>query len=336
MNRIPSDNNRLRIFTWHIHGSYLFYLSQGDYDIYIPVTPSGGEGYYGRGQTFPFGPNVIEVPVPLVKEMDFDCILFQSVRNFSLDQYEILSEAQRRLPRIYVEHNTPDVHPTNTRHPMNDPDVCLVHVTHFNKLMYHNEVPMVRVIDHGITATDHDYTGELERGLVIVNHLHERGRKLGGDLYDIVSKQLPVDLVGMGTQPYGGLGEVLHPQLPAFRARYRFIFNPIRYTSLGLAVLEAMHQGIPVVALATTEYVTVIKDGISGFIHTNIDYLISKMKLLLQNPSLARELGQNGKVTAEERFNIQRFVNDWQECFLQTIHIHKSKHTYETQNSIYQ
>lgn len=335
MNRISSDKIRLRIFTWHIHGSYLYYLAQGDYDIYIPVTASGGEGYYGRGQTFPFGPNVIEVPAEMVREMDFDCILFQSVRNFTSDQYDILSEAQQQLPRIYVEHNTPDVHPTDTLHPMNDPDVCLVHVTHFNKLMYHNQVPMVKVIDHGITTSATAYNGELERGLVIVNHLHERGRKLGGDIYDAVKSQLPVDLIGMGTKPYGGLGEVLHPQLPAFRARYRFIFNPIRYTSLGLAVLEAMLQGIPVVALATTEYVTVIKDGISGFIHTDVECLIAKMKLLLADQPLAAQLGQNGKATVEERFNIQRFVTDWRECFLQTIQIHKSKYSYEVQDSIY-
>ncbi len=31
-----SQNRPLKVFTWHIHGSYLFYLSQGDYELYIP------------------------------------------------------------------------------------------------------------------------------------------------------------------------------------------------------------------------------------------------------------------------------------------------------------
>lgn len=329
------SENRLKIFTWHIHGSYLFYLSQGDYDIYIPVSNLRDEGYYGRGNTFPFGGNVIEVPVSMVREMDFDCILFQSTKNFLVDQYDILSETQRKLPRVYVEHNTPDIHPTDTVHPMNDPEVCLVHVTHFNRLMYKNTVPLVTVIDHGITASEKPYTGELERGLVIVNHLHQRGRKLGGDIYDAVKQQLPVDLAGMGTEEFGGLGEVLHPQLPAFRAKYRFVFNPIRYTSLGLAVLETMLQGVPVVAMATTEYVTVIRDGESGFIHTDIDYLIQKMKLLLEQPALAFDLGERGKAVVQERFNIQRFTSDWKACFRKMIAIHNKKHTYENENSIY-
>ena len=36
-------------------------------------------------------------------------------------------------------------------------------------------------------------------------------------------------------------------------ARRRVYLHPIRWTSLGLSLLEAMHLGMPVVALATTE-----------------------------------------------------------------------------------
>src|SRR4051812_32150378 len=99
--------SRLKIFTWHIHGSYLYYLSQGDYDIYIPVNNKKNEGYYGRGETFPFGENVIEIPADAVRRMEFDCILFQTNRNYLHDQFEILSEQQRRLPKIYLEHDPP-------------------------------------------------------------------------------------------------------------------------------------------------------------------------------------------------------------------------------------
>lgn len=52
-----------------------------------------------KGTTFPFGNNVIEVAAQDVKNLDFDCIS------------------------------------TNTRHTVNDPDMLLVHATHFNRLI---------------------------------------------------------------------------------------------------------------------------------------------------------------------------------------------------------
>lgn len=310
---------RLKIFTWHIHGSYLYYLSQGNYDLYIPVNDQKSEGYYGRGKTFPFGDNVIEIDAAEVKNSAFDCILFQTNKNYLIDQYEILSAVQQKLPRIYLEHDPPAKHPTDSRHVIDDPEILVVHVTHYNKLMWHNATGNVKVIDHGITPVKAEYSGELEKGIVVINHMHQRGRKLGADIFEKVCKEIPVDLAGMGTEEYGGIGEILHPRLPAFISKYRFFFNPIRYTSLGLAVLESMMLGIPFVGLATTEYVTVVQNNVSGYIHTDIDYLIEKMKKLLINKPLAAKLGEQGKKTVQERFNIHRFAKEWKETFEQVV-----------------
>jgi len=331
-NLFTQQAERLKIFTWHIHGSYLYYLSQGNYDIYIPVNEEKNEGYYGRGSTFPFGKNVIEVDAAEVRNMQFDCILFQTNKNYLVDQYDILNEDQQRLPRIYLEHDPPSKHPTDTKHIVNDPEILVVHVTHFNKLMWNNETHNVKVIDHGITKSNVIYKGELNKGIVVVNHLHQRGRKLGADIFEKVRQHIPLDLIGMGTTEYGGLGEVLHPQLPQFISRYRFLFNPIRYTSLGLAVLESMMIGLPFVGLATTEYVTVVDNETSGFIHTDIDYLIEKMQMLLMDKALAQQLGEQGKLKAEKRFNIQRFVKEWKETFEEVIN---STCNYEKENRIY-
>ncbi|WP_221393233.1 glycosyltransferase family 4 protein [Dyadobacter sp. NIV53] len=329
-----NEKTRLKIFTWHVHGSYLFYLSQGEYDIYIPVNHEKSEGYYGRGQTFPFGKNVIEVPAEEVRNMTFDCILFQSEKNFLTDQHEILADWQKGLPRVYVEHNTPETHPTNSIHILTDPAVVLVHVTHFNKLMWENRnIPYIRVIEHGVTEPRVSYQGHIPKGIVVINHIQQRGRITGWDIFEEVRKHVPLDLVGMGTHESGGLGEVLNPVLPEFISQYRFFFNPIRYTSFGLAVCEAMMAGMPVVALATTEYVTVIKNGHSGFIDTNIENLINSMKYLINNPLKAKEMGENAQYIAKEKFNIQRFTSDWKHTFQEAIHL--TIHNHEEKNSIY-
>jgi len=313
----------MKIFTWHIHGSYLFYLSQGNYTIYIPTKPEKTEGYYGRGETFPFGDNVIEIPAEEVKNQEFDCILYQTNQNYLVDQYEILSPAQRELPKVYIEHDPPRQHPTDTKHILDTPDVTLVHVTHFNRLMWDSNNTPTRVIEHGVTTSSVEYSGEIPKGIVVINNLPSRGRLLGLDVFLEAREQVPLDLVGMGTGNLG-LGEVLHPQLPEFQSRYRFFFNPIRYTSLGLAVCEAMMMGIPVVGLATTELSAVIDNGYSGFIHTDINYLIEKMNLLISDPELAREIGQQGRQVALSRFNIQRFTNDWENLFAEVTAKHNT------------
>lgn len=306
-----SPPRRLKIFTWHIHGSYLYYLSQGAYDLYIPVTRTGGEGYYGRGSTFPFGPNVIEIPAEDVKEQTFDCILYQTKKNYLQDQYDILSEEQQAGARIFLQHDPPWEHPTNSRHVVNDAGIVLVHVTHFNSLMWDNGQSAVHVIEHGIKAREIPWKGDLERGLVMVNNFADRGRMLGLDIFQKMREKIPLDLIGMDSVRLGGLGEVLHPQLPEFLSHYRFFFNPIRYTSLGLSVLEAMHLGLPVVGLATTEMVTTLQDGVTGFIHTDVVYLEKKMRDLLGSAETARVIGQAGKLCATQRFGIERFITDW-------------------------
>lgn len=97
----------MRILTWHIHGSYLYYLTQAPHEFYLPTKPNKPEGYGGKLEGFPWGDNVHEVPAAQIEEQAFDCILFQSKRNYLQDQYEILSESQRRLPRLYLEHDPP-------------------------------------------------------------------------------------------------------------------------------------------------------------------------------------------------------------------------------------
>jgi len=305
---------RLRIFTWHVHGSYLYNLTQMPHDFFVPVKPGRPQGYGGRCGTLPWPANLVETPADKVSDLEFDCILFQSRQNYLEDQYEILSPAQRRLPKVFLEHDPPRVHPTDTRHVVDDPEVLLVHVTPFNELMWDSRRTPTRVIDHGVIApTGVRYSGELERGLVVVNGLARRGRRCGADLFERARKEVPLDLVGMDSTNLGGLGEIRHEQLSAFAARYRFFFNPIRYTSMGLAVCEAMMLGMPVVGLATTEMAMAVENGVSGYVDTSLERLVGRMRHLLADPAEARRLGEGARRRALQRFHIDRFIGDWDE-----------------------
>ncbi|MGF1515268.1 MAG: glycosyltransferase [Elainellaceae cyanobacterium] len=309
----------LHILTWHIHGSYLYYLTQSPHQFYLPVKPGKPEGYGGRLPNFPWGDNVQDVPADQAQHMDFDCVLFQSAKNYREDQHEILSEAQRQLPRLFLEHDPPREHPTDTRHVVDDPEVTVVHVTHFNNLMWDSGRSPTRVIEHAVTdpydGSELGYTGELAKGIVVANGLRTRGRRLGRDVFEQVRQQVPLDLVGMDAASLGGSGEIPHAQLPDCLSRYRFYFHPVRYTSLGLSVCEAMMAGLPVVGLATTELVTVVENGVSGYVDTSVEQLVVRMKDLLDDAGLARRLGQGARCQALKRFGLKRFADDWTAAF---------------------
>jgi glycosyltransferase involved in cell wall biosynthesis len=250
--------------------------------------------------------------------MPFDVIVFQSRAAWDDEQHRLLSPAQQRLPRIYIEHDPPQEHPTNTRHWVQDTQVLLVHVTPFNALMWDNGSTPVRVIEHGVKPlAAARWHGSTESGLVVVNNLDRRGRRLGLDIYQAAARALPLSLVGMGSERCGGEGEVANDALPARMAAHRFFFNPIRYTSLGLAVIEALMVGAPVVGLATTELASVIRDGENGLVDTRPQVLVDGMRRLLADRALAAHLGDAGRRMALERYGIERFVGDWMSALRQ-------------------
>lgn len=306
----------LNILIWHIHGSYLNALARIEHNWYLPVRPGRPEGYGGRGHTFDLPEYMREVPIEQVRDLPLDLIIFQTPRNYFEDQHEILSEEQRRLPKIYLEHNTPKPHACDTRHPIDDPNVLVVHVTHYNRLMWDNGRTPTRVIEHSVGIDPAiRYNGQLARGITVINGIQKRPRIAGYDLFLEARRCLPLDAVGMETEAFGGLGDVPYRDLHRRVADYRFLFSPIRYTSLPLAVIEAMTIGMPVVALATTELPTVIENGVSGYISCDNEELIEYMRRLLKDRALAGRIGANARRVAQERFSMARFARDWNAAF---------------------
>jgi hypothetical protein len=302
----------LNILTWHKHGSYLPTLLKVPHRFHV-IAPHGPAAAHGGScATVPKAANVVALPAAQAHELQFDCIVFQDVSQYEKDQYACLSASQRALPRIYLEHEPPLAHPVDAPHPVDDPDILLVHVSHFNALMWDCGRTPTRVIEHGVVDTaGQAYRGTLERGLVVMDHLARHGRALGPDIFARVRAALPLDLVGAGADELGGIGELTQARLPAFAADYRFFFRPQRYAGGELTLIEAMMIGMPVVALATTDMAGTIDNGMSGYVDTDIDALIYSMKELLRQPALARKLGQQARRHALERFGIARFVADW-------------------------
>lgn len=308
----------LNILIWHIHGAYLTAITQTVHNWYVPVKAEGGEGYVGRGKDSTMPSYVREIPAEEVRNLKLDLIICQTPHNYQSDRFEILSVEQRRLPTIYLEHNAPEPHPTDSQHPVADnPNVMLIHVTQYNKLMWDNGQTPTRVIEHSVAIDPAlRYDGHLREGIVVVNELQRRGRMAGFDLFEQMRQRVPLTVAGMKSADIGGIGEIHYSQLHRRVAEYRFLFSPMRYSSLPLAVIEAMTMGMPIVALATTELPTVIQNGVHGFVSADPEELIDRMQFLLDNPIEAKRLGDNARHLALSRFGLSRFIEDWNAVFV--------------------
>jgi glycosyltransferase involved in cell wall biosynthesis len=305
----------MRILLWHVHGAWTTAFVHGSHDYVVPVLPDRGPDGVGVARTYDWPDGVRELPPEQLREEPFDLVILQRPHELELAESWLGRRPGRDLPAIYVEHNAPQGRIAEMRHPVADrDDMLLVHVTHFNRLFWDAGETPETVIEHGIPDPGERYTGELARGAVVINEARRRGRVTGTDLLDRFAREAPLDLFGIDAERSGTLarsaGDIPHARLHDEMARRRVYLHPIRWTSLGLSLLEAMHLGMPVVALATTEVREAVPPE-AGAVSTDVDRLARELGRLVRDPEEARERGRAARAAALERYGLDRFLADW-------------------------
>jgi len=312
----------VKILIWHVHGSWLNAFVQGGHEYLLPVTPDRGADGRGRARTWDWPANVRELTPSQLSEADVDVVVLQRPHEEELAARWLRRGLGDRIPLVYVEHNTPRADAPTTRHPMADRhDVRLVQVTHFNQLMWDAGKTRTTVIEHGVVDPGLRYTGELPRVGVAVNEPIRRGRVTGTDLLPVFADVAPIDVFGMqvdGLASALSLGadrlqefddppqRELHKELP----RRRVYLHPMRWTSLGLSLIEAMLLGMPVVALASTAAPDAVPAD-AGMVSADVEKLRAATRAYLHEPERARLAGAAGRRSALARFGVNRFVADW-------------------------
>lgn len=311
----------MRILLWHVHGSWTTSFVQGGHSYLLPTLPEGGPWGLGRaGRDWPA--TVEEVPAERLRDADVDLVLLQRPEELGLAERWLGRRPGAEVPAVYVEHNTPKGDVPNTRHPLaGRSDIPLVHVTHFNKLFWDNGLAPATVIEHGIVDPGYRYTGELPRAAVVTNEPVRRWRVTGTDLLPAFAEAAPLDVFGMGLDGLGervGLvperlttvGDLGQEQLHTELARRRVYVHTTRWTSLGLSLLEAMHLGMPVVALSSTEAPAAVPPD-AGVVSADIAVLAAAVRELVADPAMASELGRRGRKHALDNFNLSTFLRSW-------------------------
>jgi hypothetical protein len=297
----------VNVFLWHVHGSWTTAFVQGGHRYLVPRLPDRGPDGIGRAATWRWPDTVVEVTPEQAPQAPVDVVVVQRPSELAgLARRWLGREPGRDVAAVYLEHNAPQGLVNDMRHVTADrPDLTLVHVTHFNRLLWDSGRTPVRVIEHGVVDPGYRYRGELERAAAAINEPGRRRRVAGADLLPELGRAMPIDLFGMGTDrdlPQSRLHEEM-----AVRRAY---VHPYRWTSLGLSLIEAMQLGLPVVALGTTEVPEAVPRG-AGYVSNRLDVLAGGLRRLREDPCLATAMGVAGRRFALERYGLSRFLRDW-------------------------
>jgi hypothetical protein len=314
----------LHILLWHLHGSWTDALVRGGHHYLLPTTREGGP--WGLGKAGRNWPAACEVPVESLAEADVDVVVLQREDDIPLVRRWLSRTPGADLPAVFVEHNTPRGDVPSKRHPLADSsDIPLVHVTHFNGRMWDSGRAPAVVIEHGIPDPGARYTGELPRAAVVINEPVRRWRYTGTDLLPSLARGAALDVFGMGLDGLADATGLEQPQLRTVgdlaaeklhgeMARRRFYLHPFRWTSLGLALIEAMQLGMPAVGLAATEAVEAVGPD-AGVLSADPETLVDAMRELVADPERARYMGACAREAALRRYGLDRFLADWDRLF---------------------
>lgn len=229
----------MNLLVWHVHGSWTTAFVRGRHRYLLPTLPERGAWGGGRPAAWDWPPSAVEVSPDELADVDVDVVVLQRPEELDVAARWLGRTPGRDVPAVYLEHNAPRWHAATSRHPTADrDDLLLVHVTHFNRLMWDAGSTRTAVVEHGVVDPGHRYTGELAAAAVVVNEPVRRGRVTGTDLLPRFAQALPLDVFGMGVDELD-LGERVRvrgdlPQhvMHAEMARRRAYLHPLRWTSL--------------------------------------------------------------------------------------------------------
>jgi glycosyltransferase involved in cell wall biosynthesis len=320
----------MNVLIWHVHGSWTTSFVQGDQTYLVPVVPDRGADGHGRARTWDWPATVIELGPEQIADAEVDVVVVQSERELELAYAWLGGRCPGRdVPVIWLEHNTPQGRINEMQHPARERcDVSVVvHVTATNALFWDTGTTPTTVIEHGVIDPGRQWTGERPAVGVVVNEPVRRARVTGTDLIGWFGQFSSIDVFGMGVEALAeSLGrpawldvyeDVPQAAMQTALATRRCYLHPFRWTSLGLALIEAMMLGMPVVALATTAVPDAVPSG-CGIVSNDLCVLRDGIALLAADDEFAARLGEAARIHATERFGLDRFLAEWDELLDRT------------------
>jgi hypothetical protein len=175
-----------------------------------------------------------------------------------------------------------------------------------------------------------DYSGEIPIVITLCQSMKRRGKFCGFDIFEEVTRPFPRVIFGPDNEESGmSGGAISYEDMKNTLRHYRCYFYTGTYpASYTLNFIEAFMTGIPVVAIGPSlanldefpnhylyEVDQFIQNGVNGFISEDKNELRTYVQNLIENPELAKQIGQEGRNTAISLFDREIIAKQWEEFF---------------------
>jgi hypothetical protein len=157
-----------------------------------------------------------------------------------------------------------------------------------------------------------EHEGTLAEGIRVSNQISSRKDYLYWDFHERAFGEVPVRIVGHNPDMPGVHPSASWEDLKSLLRRHRFFVHtadPKLEDGYNMATLEAMAAGLPV--LSNHHPTTLVEHGHNGFASNDPAELASCARRLIDDPALARTLGQAAKETVAARFGMSRFMSEF-------------------------
>ena len=108
------------------------------------------------------------------------------------------------------------------------------------------------------------------------------------------------------------LGHINQEEVKQYLSKARFVVVPsIWYENCPYSVMETLAIGKPVIGANIAGIPELVEDKVNGLLYKydSVSDLESKMKILYENPELAKEYGKNAKKIAIDNYGKEKYYN---------------------------
>ncbi len=148
--------------------------------------------------------------------------------------------------------------------------------------------------------------------LVVANDYVNRTVPLGFDFFSAIKD---VEFRVVGDTP--GLSNAVDniDELVNIYQTHPISISTARYSPIPMSILEAMSCGGLVIARPTCGIPDIIKHGVNGLLADTPEQMKNLIKQAQSDIGMRTELGNNARQTILNRFNKERYLNDWKNVF---------------------